>query len=132
MNEQPLYEPPINPTDYAHIIGVFRTQEQADVAIAALKQAAFAEDRILVTDYHTEQAADTRFLVHVMAAEREQEAVGILAHHGANNTDIPPGTEIVHGDLTLRDPHAASSFSQQSTPPEPGDLPMPNELNEAI
>jgi hypothetical protein len=131
MNESPMYEPPINPTEYVHIIGVFRAKGQADEAIVALKEAGFEEDKILVTDYHSEQAADTRFIVHVMAADREQEAVGILTHHGANNSDLPPGTEMVHGDLTLRDPHALPSLSQQPTTVEPDALPMPTELDEA-
>ena len=126
-----MNEPSINATMYTHIIGVFRTREQADKAIAALKEAEFAEDAILLTDYHTEQTADTRFLVHVMAANREQEAVGLLAHHGANNSDLPPGTEIVNGDLMLRDPHADSSLSPQPTTGEADDFPVPNEINEA-
>ncbi len=131
MDEQPLQESPINPDEYTHIVGIFRTREQADAAIAALKQAEFTEDCILLTEYHAEQSADTRFIVHVMAANREQKAVGILTHHGANNSDLPPGTEMVHGDLTLRDPHAVSSLSQQPTMVEPDALPMPTELNEA-
>ena len=132
LYEKPVLEPPINPANYTHIIGVFRAQEQANAAVEALKQAQFADDCILVTDYHTEQATDTRYVVHVMAPEREHEAVGILAHYGANNSDLPPGTEIVNGDLTVND-----QKQRGATPvPEPDrlnpdTLPMPNELNEA-
>ena len=45
-------------------------------------------------------------LVHVQAERREQEAVGIMVQHGANNSRIPAGTELVHGtivDSTVED-----------------------------
>lgn len=102
---------PLRSTDYEHTIGVFRIQEQAHDAIAALLQAGFERDHILVTDYHARRASDARVLVHVFAPDREQEAVNILVRHGANNSDIPPGTEIVKGDLILRDPSTTSGLS---------------------
>ena len=131
INEQPVLEPPINPANYTHIIGVFRTQEQANAAVEALKQAAFADDCILVTAYQAEQAMDTRYIVHVMAPEKEHEAVGILALHGANNSDLPPGTEIVNGDLTVSQQKRGRMPLPQPDRLNADSLPMPNELNEA-
>jgi rhodanese-related sulfurtransferase len=131
LNEKPVLEPPINPANYTHIIGVFRTQEQANAAVEALKQAEFADDCILVTDYHTEQATDTRYVVHVMAPERDHEAVGILTHHGANNSDLPPGTEIVNGDLTSSE-HQEKDVRPVPEPDRlnPDAFPVPNEIDE--
>lgn len=45
------------------------------------------------------QASDKRIIVHVKAPGKEQEAVGVMAQHGANNADIPAGTKLVHGTL---------------------------------
>ncbi len=97
--------------EYSQIVGVFRDLEQATQSMEALKQANFAENQIRLTKYDPPQAAnevensllqgvDRRFFVHVEAPGKEEEAVGILAHHGANNSDLPRGTELVRGKLT--------------------------------
>jgi hypothetical protein len=130
INERPITEPPINPAEYTHIIGVFRSREQADAAAEALKQANFADDCILVTDHQGERAEDARHIVHVMAPGEEQKAVGILAHHGANNSDIPAGTEIVNGDLAPSN-SADSSRVQRPVVGGADAFPVPTELNEA-
>ena len=113
---------------YAHIVGVFRDRAKADQAVEALKQAgmsavaltgydpqaagvvdtpvdageASAMDTSVDTsavETATRLATATRFLVHVLAEGREQDAVGILADCGANNADIPPGTMLVHDSI---------------------------------
>lgn len=111
--------------DHAYIVGVFSVHAQADQAIEALKQAGFGEDTINLTEYEPSTAAEAedlaqqtddisqrmknisqltsvsarRIIVHVEAEGREQEAVDILVQHGSNNSDIPPGTELVHGSI---------------------------------
>ncbi len=112
---------------YTHIIGVFRAQAQADEAIAALEQADFTQNNILTTEYHSEGSEDMRVLVHVMAVEREQEAVEILVHHGANNADLPPGTEILNGDLVSLDAQVAPPLTHQPTTVDPEALPANSE-----
>jgi hypothetical protein len=108
--------------EYSQIIGVFRDPEQATQAMEALKQANFTEDQIRFTEYDPPQAAnevenallqgvDRRFFVHVEAPGREEEAVDILAHHGANNSDLPRGTELVQGKLTYTRAAAAAAES---------------------
>lgn len=97
--------------EYSQIVGVFRDTSQAIAAIEELKRAHFAEEKIKLTEYDPHlsaeeesallQGADRRFFVHVDAPGKEEEAVGILAHHGANNSDLPRGTELVHGRLTF-------------------------------
>lgn len=99
----------MNTTDYTNIVGVFRDRAKADEAVEALKQVGFQEELIHLTEYEpqTQEEKDslpgitstTRFIVDVLAEGREQEAVGILTHHGANNADLPPGTSLVHGAI---------------------------------
>ena len=63
----------------------------------------------------------TRFLVHVLAEGREQDAVGILADCGANNADIPPGTMLIYGSIVSADEDSAHRVAEKSTdttPPE--------------
>lgn len=105
--------------EYAHIIGVFRDPAQAMEAVDELK-GSFAEDHIRVTQYEPPtsdepeqerlRAADRRFFVHVDAPGKEEKAVDILAHHGANNADLPRGTELVKGKLVYA--HEAASPEQ--------------------
>ena len=97
----------MNTVDYAHVIGLFREQDQAKEAVAALKQVGIAEDQIHLTHYQSVRPENTRVLVHVHAFGREQEAVNILTRHGANNADVPPGTALTHGDLVSRFPEAS-------------------------
>ena|SRR5437879_6984240 len=108
-----------HPVQDIPIVGVFRSQEQAEYAVRALRDANFAESQIFVTGYQGARENDQRSIVHVIAAGREQEAVGLLIHHGANNSDLPPGTEMVRGNLVLRDPDAVSALSQQPTRIDP-------------
>ena len=61
----------------------------------------------------------TRFLVHVLAEGREQDAVGILADCGANNADIPPGTLLVHGSIVSAGEDSAHRVAEKSTDPTP-------------
>jgi hypothetical protein len=95
--------------EYSHIVGVFREQSPAREAALELREAGFEENQIRLTMFDPQtikgaenmplRAADTRFFVHVEARGREKEAVGILARHGANNADLPVGTELVNGKL---------------------------------
>ena len=99
------------------IVGVFRDQAGADLAVEQLKQAGFSAEQIQTTAYHPEGDATTealkqddapivpgtgsgsRFVVAVNAEGREQEAVGVMVQNGANNSDLPPGTVLEHGML---------------------------------
>lgn len=94
----------MNTIDYAHIVGLFREQEQADEAVTALQQVGIAKDQITLNQYQPEQPQDGRVLVHVVASGREQEAVDILVHCGANNADIPLGTALVNDNLVQYSP----------------------------
>lgn len=97
--------------DFSDIVGVFRERSQAEEAMEGLKQAGFAEDEMDLKEYELQGGVETltdnpalqpsnkRVIVHVKAPGKEQEAVGILAEHGANNADIPVGTKLVHGVL---------------------------------
>ena len=114
----------MNTVDYSHIVGVFRDRSQADRAVEELKQAGIGEDQIEVTEYNlrtTEEAegssrynANTRIIVHVQAEGKEQGAVGILVQNGANNADIPPGTQLVRGSLESTDSETADLIHEQS------------------
>ena len=109
---------------YAHIVGVFRDRAKADQAVEALKQAGMSAVALTVYDPQvagvvdtpvdtsavetaTRLATATRFLVHVLAEGREQDAVSILVDCGANNADIPPGTMLVHGSIVSADEDSA-------------------------
>lgn len=97
--------------DYSDIVGVFRERPQAEEAMEELRQAGFDGDAMDLKEYELQGAAAAsttnpalqpstkRVIVHVKAPGKEQEAVGILAQHGANNADIPVGTQLVHGEL---------------------------------
>ena len=114
----------MNTVDYSHIVGVFRDRTQADRAVEELKQAGIGEDQIEVTEYilrTTEEAessarynANTRIIVHVQAEGKEQGAVGILVQNGANNADIPPGTQLVRGSIVDADSETADLIPEQS------------------
>jgi len=112
-------------TDFSDIVGVFRDRSQADQAVDELKQAGFAEDAIQLTEYDLpgiveavspslQQASNKRVIVHVKAEGKEQEAVGIMVQHGANNADIPPGTKLVHGTLVGTSAETADLLPGQS------------------
>src|SRR5690348_5911209 len=97
--------------DYSDIVGVFRERSQAEEAMEELRQAGFAGDTMDLKEYELQgaavasttnpalQSSNKRVIVHVKAPGKEQEAVGILAQHGANNADIPVGTQLVQGAL---------------------------------
>jgi hypothetical protein len=91
-------------TTYSHMVGVFRERTTAEQALNELKQAGFWETELTVYDPHpAEEPVDSsmRVLVHVLAEGREQEAVAILVSHGANNADLPLGTELYHGSIPV-------------------------------
>src|SRR5260370_41497641 len=136
---------------YAHIVGVFRGRAKADQAVEAIKQAGMSDVELTVYDAQAAGVVDapvdageasamdtsvdtsavetatrletaTRFLVHVLAEGREQDAVGILVDCGANNADIPPGTMLVHGSIVNADEDSAHAAPEKSTdtPPPAG------------
>ena len=121
-------------TEFSDIVGVFRDRSQADQAVDELKQAGFAEDAIQMTEYDLPgvveavspslQASNKRVIVHVKAEGKEQEAVGIMVQHGANNADIPPGTKLVHGTLVGTNAETADLVPGQSNV-------VPGQSNEA-
>jgi|SRR5690348_8092267 hypothetical protein len=89
---------------YSHVVGVFKEQVNAEEAIEALKRAGFSENQMQLTVYRPNvdgevQTAHQRFVLHVDAEGREQEAVGIMASCGANNADLPAGTTLEHGSI---------------------------------
>ncbi len=116
----------MSPADFTDMVGVFRDRSQADQAVDELKQAGFAEDAIELTEYELQGAVETlspspslqspnkRIIVHVKASGREQEAVGIMAQHGANNADIPAGTKLVRGTLVGTDDETADLVPGQA------------------
>ncbi len=133
---------------YAHIVGVFRDRAKAAQAVEALKQASMSDAALTVYDPQaagvvdtpvdageastmetpvdtsavetaTRLATATRFLVHVLAEGREQDAVGILAACGANNADIPPGTMLVHGSIVSADEASAQRVAEKLTETPP-------------
>ena len=95
--------------EYSQIVGVFEDSSQVTQAVEALKHSGFAEEAIQCSEYDPrpiegEESAllegiDRRFLVHVNMPGKEEEAVDILTHHGANNSDLPRGTVLIHGEL---------------------------------
>src|SRR6266849_1779897 len=89
-------------TTYSHMVGVFRERTKAEQALNELRQVGFRETELTVYDPHpAEEPVDSsmRVLVQVLAEGREQEAVAILVSHGANNADLPLGTELYHGSI---------------------------------
>lgn len=120
-------------TEFSDIVGVFRDRSQADQAVDELKQAGFAEDEIQLTEYELQgivetlspspslQSPNKRVIVHVKAPGKEQEAVGIMAQHGANNADIPAGTKLVHGTLVGTNEETADLVPGQANEAGPSD-----------
>src|SRR5258708_35781697 len=86
-------------TDQPNAVGVFRDRAKADSCIDELKQAGFRVDQLKLALYSPQRAEDSRFIVTVRAGDRQQDAVGILFSHGANNADLPPGTVLEHGSI---------------------------------
>ncbi len=94
-------------TAYSRMVGVFRVRANAEQALNELQQASFQETELTVYDPHpAEEPVDSpqgdtgmRVLVHVLAEGREQEAVGILVSNGANNSDLPFGTDLSQGSI---------------------------------
>lgn len=89
---------------YSHVVGVFRERADAEQAIEALKRASFSEAQMRLIAYSPNLDGEThnprqRFVLHVEAEGREQEAVGIMASCGANNADLPVGTTLEHGAI---------------------------------
>ncbi len=92
---------------YSRMVGVFRERANAEQALNELEQAGFQETELTVYDPHpAEEPVDSsqvdagmRVLVHVLAEGREQEALGILVSNGANNSDLPFGTDLSHGSI---------------------------------
>lgn len=114
-------------TDYSDIVGVFRDRSKADQAIEGLKQAGMSEDQIHLIEFDpnpaveavevdsvSQQVSGKRFIVHVKAEGREQEAVGILVENGANNADLPPGTTLVHGTIVGANAESVDLVPDQS------------------
>lgn len=119
--------------DFSDIVGVFRERSQAEEAMEGLRQAGFAEDGMDLKEYElqggiealtsnpTLQPFNRRVIVHVKAPGKEQEAVGILAQHGANNADVPAGTRLVHGVLVgtgVQTPDLQPGTANEVTPPD--------------
>ena len=140
----------IDTAQYAHIVGVFRDRAKADQAVEAIKQAGMSAVALTVYDPQaagvvdtpvdageasvvdtsvdtsavetaTRLATATRFLVHVLAEGREQDAVGILAACGANNADLPPGTMLAHGSIVSADEDSAQRVAETSTDTTPAE-----------
>jgi hypothetical protein len=115
----------MNTVDYSHVVGVFREQSQVEQAIDKLKRIGIGEDQIQLTEYNPQTAEETgsssrqesykRLIVNVHADGKEQEAVGILVNNGANNADIPPGTDLVHGSLISSNLESADLNPEQPT-----------------
>src|SRR6266487_591935 len=111
--------------DYSHVVGVFREHSQAEQAIDKLKQIGIGEDQIQLTEYNLQpaegigsssrQESNKRLIVDVHADGKEQQAVGIMVNNGANNADIPPGTQLVHGSLVSSNGETADLNSGQPT-----------------
>lgn len=111
--------------EYSQVVGVFRERSQAEQAIDDLKQIGIREDRIQLTEYNLHSAGEIdstsrqesyiRLVVSVQADDKVQEAVGVMVKNGANNADIPHGTEIVQGSLVSSNAQTADSKSVQPT-----------------
>ena len=123
--------------EYSDIVGVFRDRSQAEEAMEELKQSGFPEDEMDLKEYVLHGGVETltsnpvlqpsnrRVIVHVKAPGKEQEAVGILAQHGANNADIPAGTKLIHGILV-----GTGVESPDLQPGEANEVPIPDDLFE--
>ena len=118
-------------SEHSTIVGVFREQAQADLAVEQLKQAGFSEDQIQATAYNPTPDASTaeeevegvpqvvgagrggRFVVTVNAEGREHEALGVLVNNGANNADLPDGMVLEHGTLVSEQGENATLAPQE-------------------
>lgn len=103
---------------YSHVVGVFRERAEAEQAIEALKRAGMSENQMQLTVYSPNvdgevQTARQRFILHVDAEGREQEAVGIMANCGANNADLPAGTTLEHGSIVGSGADGAQSVPEE-------------------
>ena len=115
----------MNTVDYSHVVGVFRERSQAEQAIDKLKRIGIGEDQIQLNEYNlpiaegigssSRQESNKRLIVNVDADGKEQEAVGIMVNNGANNADIPPGTELIHGSLVSSNSESADLNPGQPT-----------------
>ena len=115
----------MNTTEYSRVVGVFRERSKAEQAIDKLKRIGIEEDQIQLTEYNLHNAemisdlsrpeTNKRLVLNVEADGKEQEAVGIMMNSGANNTDIPPGTELVHGSLISSNSETANLNTEQPT-----------------
>lgn len=155
-------------SDRSTMVGVFEVQAQAEQAVHDLRSAGFSDDqihlvvhrapgtgeeiisderRIAAGESRTDEAPGiftgkpdvTRTVVTVQAEGREQEALGILLLHGANNADIPEalqaelapllGPEAVGPDRPSQQPIDARSrdsfFEPPAGPDSPGDPESP-------
>lgn len=107
----------MNTAEYSHVVGVFRERSDAEQAIDKLKRIGVGEDQIQLTEYDLQNAerisdlpqqeTNKRLVLNVEADGKEQEAVGIMINSGANNADIPPGTELVHGSIVSKNSETA-------------------------
>jgi hypothetical protein len=115
----------MNTAEYSHVVGVFRERSNAEHAIDKLKRIGIEEDQIQLTEYNLHSAVEIsdlskpetnkRLVLSVEADGKQQEAVGIMMNNGANNTDIPPGTELVHGSIINSNSETANLNAEQPT-----------------
>ena len=130
-------------SDYSEAVGVFRDHTRAARAVDALRQAGIGDAEIQVTVYGLHEGGPSRhasemkrIIVHVRAAGREADAIGIFFSYGANNADLPPGTRLEHGsiigakpetvDLIARGPATGgasnSLFGEMTAPGHPDEI----------
>ena len=130
-------------SDRSTMVGVFEVQAQAEQARNELHSAGFSDDQIhlvvhrapgtgeeIISDEKRIEAGEsrtdeapgiftgqpdvTRTVVTVQAEGREQEALGILLRHGANNADIP---EALQAELApILGPEAVATAGQSRQP----------------
>jgi len=132
-------------TGSSPIVGVFRDQTKAELAVEKLKQAGFTDDQIIskVVSLHTvseeESPENTRTIVTVKAEEKEKQAFGILFSCGANNADLPPGITLSDSRITgseeetvafIPEPELDGTFSNDSFFGEGKDLETTDQLGQ--
>ena len=102
-------------TNPSLVTGVFRNQADMDRAMQELKQAGFQEDQIKTTPYNLQIEGipeTSRFVVTILAGDRNQEAAAIFVNSGANNADLPAGTVLdEQGNLVNITPESDSAAS---------------------
>ena len=130
-------------SDRSTMVGVFVDQAQAEQAANELRSAGFSDDQVklavhrapgtgedILTDEKRSEAGErrtieapgiftgrpevTRTVVTVQAEGREQEALGILLGHGANNADIP---EVLAAELAPMLDHDSGGTARHSQQP---------------